>query len=236
MDSKSYLYSGLKAIKTDWTKILLKYDFSKINKFLTEKEELYDGDLIMYPPKPLIFNCFNFFNMVDTKVIILGQDPYIRKGEAMGMSFSVPPDIKVPPSLKNIYKEINRSLDIDIPLKKSGDLTHWAEQGVLLLNCALTVIEGKSASHSRIWFDFGQYIIKAISDNTTNCVFMLWGNYAVGKSDLIDPEKHLVLKAGHPSPLNRKGNFAGNNHFPDANDYLTSHDKTAIDWSKIKYN
>lgn len=237
MDSKSYLFPSLNAIKTDWKKILKKYDFNKINKFLTEKEELYDGDLKMYPPKPLIFNCFNFFNVADTKVVILGQDPYIREGEAMGLSFSVPSTSKVPPSLKNIYKEINRSMemDMDIPLKKSGDLTHWAQQGVLLLNCALTVIEGKSGSHGRIWLDFSEFIIKAISDSTNQCIFMLWGNYALGKVDLIDSEKHLVLKAGHPSPLNRKKNFEGNNHFLNANEHLEANNRKAIDWSKIKY-
>jgi uracil-DNA glycosylase len=189
----------------------------------------------MYPPKELIFNCFNFFNISDTKVIILGQDPYIREGEAMGLSFSIPSNIKVPPSLKNIYKEINRDLNADIPLKESGDLTHWAEQGVLLLNCALTVIEGKSGSHSKLWYDFASYIIKAISDNTKNCVFFLWGNHAISKEEFISPKNHLILSAGHPSPLNRKKNFIGNNHFSLANKYLEKHDKKAIDWSKIKY-
>ena len=236
MDSKTYLYPSLSAIKTNWKKILLKYDFTEINKYLTEREEIYDGDIKMFPPKQLIFNCFNFFNIEQTKVIILGQDCYIREGEAMGLSFSVPPSVKVPPSLKNIFKEINRSISVEIPIKESGDLTLWAKQGIILLNCALTVLEGKSGSHSRLWNNFSEYIIKAISDCTKNCVFLLWGNHAMSNKEFIDSKKHLILMSGHPSPLNRKKDFIGNNHFLRTNEYLLENGKEEIDWTKIRHN
>ena len=148
----------------------------------------------------------------------------------MGLSFSVDNNINTPPSLKNIIKELNRSLELNIDKNKS-DLTNWAKQGVLLLNSSLTVLQSKSNSHKLIWKKFSEYIIKYISDNNNNIIFILWGNDAIQKENMIDSNKHLILKSGHPSPLNTKNNFIGNNHFINANNYLKDHNKSVIDWN-----
>ena len=214
------LYNLVDNIKTDWKEIIKEYDISDIENFLNEELEKLNGEIEIFPPKNLIFNCFNFFNIKDTKLVILGQDPYINTGEAMGLCFSVPDGIKVPPSLKNIYKEMEDDLGI-IVNKDCGDLTHWAEQGVLLLNTALTVQQYKSNSHKKIWKNFTDYIIKTVSENNENIVFILWGRYAQSKKKLIDCEKHLVLEATHPSPLGaNKGGFFGCKHFSKCNKYL----------------
>ncbi|HAW06662.1 MAG TPA: uracil-DNA glycosylase, partial [Rikenellaceae bacterium] len=162
------------------------------------------------------------------KVVILGQDPYHGYGQAMGLSFSVPSDIPAPPSLKNIFKEIESELGI----KMSGrpDLTSWAKQGVLLLNSVLTVRAGAAASHSSIgWQEFTDAVISYISANCNGVVFLLWGNYARSKKPLIDTSRHYVLEAAHPSPLAR-GAFFGCNHFSQTNEILKSEGKTPIDW------
>ena len=162
------------------------------------------------------------------KVVILGQDPYHGPGQAMGLSFSVPADVPVPPSLKNIFKEI----ETDLGIRMSGcpDLRKWAEQGVLLLNAVLTVRCGEPASHSRIgWQEFTDAVIRYLSDNREGIVFLLWGNYARSKKNLIDTSRHTVLEAAHPSPLAR-GAFFGCRHFSRTNEILTSEGKTPIDW------
>ena len=210
----SYLYESLQSIKTDWKEVVKSYDFTNLNKFLWEEYETYGEDIKIFPPKPLIFNCFNFFDINELKVVILGQDPYIKEGQAMGLAFSVPEDIRVPPSLRNVIKEINRSMDKDKSLK-NGDLTNWAEQGVLLLNTALTVRQFKSNSHgkTKLWDGFIEMILKYINKNCDGLVFMLWGNNAMKYDKFINEDKHNILKSGHPSPLNRSNPFLGNIFF-----------------------
>lgn len=222
------LYNLVDSIKTDWKEIIKEYDLSDIENFLNEELEKLNREIEIFPPKHLIFNCFNFFNIKDTKLVILGQDPYINTGEAMGLCFSVPDGIKVPPSLKNIYKEMEDDLGITVN-KDCGDLTHWAEQGVLLLNTALTVQQYKSNSHKKIWKNFTDYIIKKVSEENENIVFILWGRYAQSKKKLINCEKHLVLEATHPSPLGaNKGGFFGCKHFSKCNKYLRKNGKKNI--------
>ncbi|MEZ4962037.1 MAG: uracil-DNA glycosylase [Saprospiraceae bacterium] len=191
------------------------------------KKELAAGKTI-YPPGPLIFNAFDKTPFEKVKVVVLGQDPYIKPGEAMGLSFSVPKGVRVPPSLQNIYKELKDDLGCEIP--KHGDLTKWAEQGVFLLNAALTVERGNSNSHAGIgWHKFTDAVISKLSNGREGLVFMLWGNFAKNKASLIDPFNHLVLEAAHPSPL--AGNrFNGCKHFSKANEYLAMNGKGTVDW------
>jgi uracil-DNA glycosylase len=198
--------------------------FQTLTTFL--KNELAEGKTI-YPPGPLIFNAFDKTPFDKVKVVILGQDPYHNPGEAMGLSFSVPNGVKVPPSLKNIYKEINA--DLGLPIPTHGNLTNWANQGVFLLNAMLTV-GPVAASHQQIgWQFFTDAVIKKLSTERENLVFMLWGNYAKRKKELIDVDKHLVLESAHPSPL--AGNaFSGCKHFSKANNHLILNDLTPIDW------
>ena len=182
----------------------------------------------VYPPGPQIFRAFELTPLNQVKVVILGQDPYHGPGQAMGLSFSVPDDIPAPPSLKNIFKEI----ESDLGIKMSGkpDLESWARQGVLLLNAVLTVRRSEPASHSGIgWQEFTDAVIKTISDRCEGVVFLLWGNYARSKAQLIDRSRHHVLEAAHPSPLAR-GAFFGCRHFSRTNELLRSEGKMAIDW------
>ena len=218
----------IQTLKTDWKYCIEKYDFTKIEKFLKTELILLANQIKIFPPKHLIFNCFDYFNIKDTKVVILGQDPYINVGEAMGLCFSVPNGMKVPPSLKNIYREMEDDLDTTVN-KECGDLTHWAKNGVLLLNTALTVRQYKSNSHKKIWQDFTDYMIQTVSNETEHVVFILWGRYAQSKKKLIDCEKHLVLEATHPSPLGaNKGGFFGCKHFSKCNQYLQEHNLDSI--------
>ena len=183
---------------------------------------------VIYPPGSQIFRAFDLTPVQNVKVVILGQDPYHGPGQAHGLSFSVPQGVPAPPSLKNIFKEI----ETDLGVRMSGhpNLESWARQGVLLLNAVLTVRAAEAASHSRIgWQEFTDAVIKYISDNCEGVVFMLWGNFARGKSELIDRSKHYVLEAAHPSPLAR-GAFFGCRHFSQANAYLTSTSRTPINW------
>lgn len=183
---------------------------------------------VIYPPGGQIFRAFELCPLDKVKAVILGQDPYHGYGQAMGLSFSVPADVPAPPSLKNIFKEI----ESDLGVKMSGrpDLTPWAEQGVLLLNAVLTVRAGEPASHSGIgWQSFTDAVIRTISERCSGIVFMLWGNYARSKAVLIDRSRHHVLEAAHPSPLAR-GAFFGCRHFSKANGILASEGKSPIDW------
>ena len=182
----------------------------------------------IFPPGSQIFKAFELTPLDKLKVVILGQDPYHGPGQAHGLSFSVPADMPAPPSLKNIFKEI----ESDLGVKMSGypNLEKWASQGVLLLNAVLTVQSGAAASHSKIgWEEFTDAVIKYISDNCEGVIFLLWGNFARGKSALIDHSRHHVLEAAHPSPLAR-GAFFGCRHFSQANALLESQGKTPIDW------
>lgn len=187
-----------------------------------------DKGQTIYPPGNRIFRAFELTPVQNVKVVILGQDPYHNPGQAMGLSFSVPDGMPAPPSLVNIYKEIES--DLGIRMGRTYNLEPWARQGVLLLNSILTVRAGQAASHERIgWEEFTDAVIKYISDNCDGVVFMLWGNYAKGKAPLINAQKHLVLQAAHPSPLAR-GAFFGCRHFSKANNFLTFKGKTPVNW------
>lgn len=183
----------------------------------------------IYPPGSLIFNAFAQTPFDKVKVVILGQDPYHGPGQAMGLSFSVPKGIAPPPSLVNIYKELNNDIGMAIPTH--GDLTPWAQQGVLLLNAALTVRAGEANSHAQIgWHEFTAAVIRKISEEREGVVFMLWGRFAQQKQDLIDETRHYVLKAPHPSPLSVHTGFFGCKHFSKANQLLMKDGKDPIDW------
>lgn len=200
--------------------------FAQIKSYLLRER---DAGKTIYPPAKLIFNAFNKTPFEAVKVVIIGQDPYHGARQAMGLSFSVPDGIRVPPSLQNIYKELQREYP-DYRIPSHGDLSAWAEQGVLLLNATLTVEAGRAASHSKIgWQQFTDAAIKALSAEREHVVFMLWGNFAKAKAAYIDSSKHCILTAVHPSPL-AGGKFFGCNHFRLANDYLEAHGETPIDW------
>ena len=199
--------------------------FASLVRFL--HNEKAEGRRI-FPPGSQIFKAFELTPVRDVKVVILGQDPYHGPGQAHGLSFSVPENMPAPPSLKNIFKEI----ETDLGVRMSGypNLEKWARQGVLLLNAVLTVRSGEAASHSKVgWQEFTDAVIKYISAECEGVVFMLWGNFARTKSELIDHSRHCVLEAAHPSPLAR-GAFFGCRHFSKANAYLAAHGRTQIDW------
>ncbi len=217
-------------IEESWKKALApefeKPYFTELSSFLRAEKE---AGKTIYPAGSLIFNAFNTTPIQDVKVVILGQDPYHNPGQAMGLSFSVPRDQRIPPSLRNIYKELNDSLGI--PKADHGDLTKWAEQGVFLLNAMLTVERNKPGAHKKSgWQDFTDAAIRAISNQRENVVFMLWGAFARKKGELIDDSKHLILESPHPSPFSADKGFFGNNHFKKANEYLKEHGLGAIDW------
>lgn len=183
-----------------------------------------------YPPGSLIFNAFNLCPFDRVKAVIIGQDPYHEPGQAQGLSFSVPEGVAFPPSLQNIFKEIQ--LDLGKPMPPTGDLTRWAEQGVLLLNATLTVRAHQAASHQRHgWEQFTDAAIRALNAERENLVFILWGGYARSKAQLIDRSRHLVLESVHPSPLSaNRGGWFGNHHFSQCNAYLREHGEQEIDW------
>ena len=183
----------------------------------------------IYPPGTLIFNALNSTPLAQTKVVVIGQDPYHGPGQAHGLCFSVQPGVKTPPSLVNIYKELKRDLNIDIP--SHGNLQHWAEQGVLLLNTSLTVEHGIAGSHAgKGWQFFTDKVIEVVSQQQERLVFLLWGSHAQSKEKLIDSSKHLVLKSVHPSPLSAHRGFIGNGHFSRCNKFLQQHGLSPIDW------
>ncbi len=193
------------------------------------KTEKSQGKII-YPPGSVIFNAFNLTPFDKVKVVILGQDPYHGKGQAHGLCFSVQNGVSPPPSLMNIFKELQDDIGIDIPTH--GNLTHWAEQGVFLLNASLTVRTGEPMSHSKIgWAAFTDTVIKKISELKKNVVFILWGKFAQEKRVLIDESKHLILRSVHPSPLSAYGGFFGCKHFSKTNEYLVSKGIDPVDWS-----
>lgn len=209
-------------------------------KLATEFEKPYFAELVSfvrheyasgvcYPPGGRIFNAFAQTPFDSVKVVILGQDPYHEPGQAMGLSFSVPDGVPLPPSLRNIYAEIKNELGITPPA--SGDLTRWARQGVLLLNATLTVRQGQAASHQRHgWETFTDAAIQALANERTHLVFILWGAYAGQKAAFIDPKRHLVLRSAHPSPLSATRGFFNNHHFQLCNDYLSKNGLDPIQW------
>jgi uracil-DNA glycosylase len=217
-------------IEPGWKKILQdefqKPYFGEIVNFL--KVEKSQGKTI-YPPGPQIFNAFQKTPFDKLKVVLLGQDPYHGAGQAMGLSFSVPPGVKPPPSLVNIFKELHN--DLHIPIPSTGDLTKWAEQGVLLLNASLTVRANEPNSHAKIgWHTFTDSVIYNISMMKQHVVFLLWGAFAKQKQSLIDPSKHLILQTAHPSPFS-VDKFYGCRHFSRTNHYLVQHNTHPINWS-----
>jgi len=193
-------------------------------------KQAYQSNDSIYPPAPLMFNAFNLTPLAHVKVVILGQDPYHRPGQAMGLSFSVPKTIPKPPSLNNVLKEM--ATDIDTSYSAHGDLTYWAQQGVLLLNSSLTVKEGEPNSHqNKGWEQFTDAVIDVINQQTEHTVFILWGSKAQKKGKYINTDKHLILTAVHPSPLAaNRGGFFGSKPFSKTNDYLRQFGKTPIDW------
>lgn len=213
----------LNALKDEFTQPY----FAELKAFILEEKQ--KGKKI-FPPGSQIFNAFNSTPFDKVKVVILGQDPYHGPGQAHGLCFSVPPGVQPPPSLVNIYKEINR--DLGLPIPKHGYLQKWAEQGVLLLNAILTVEAHKAASHHKQgWERFTDAAIRHLNEDREGIVFLLWGRYAQQKGAVIDPGKHLVLKTTHPSPFSAHNGFLGSGHFSKANQYLESKGKTPVDWS-----
>lgn len=224
-------------MKKSWELVLDKFKYKEILNVV------YTTDKLIFPNKENTFKAFNYFEIDETEVVILGQDCYINSlkteekiiPQANGLAFSVNDDFKIPPSLKNIFKELKET----IPEYKfeNGNLERWAKQNVLLLNCSLTVEEGKSNSHCRYWKELTNGVIKEISDKTSNVVFILWGNFAKSKINLIDTTKHHVITGVHPSPLSAKYNhkgtsksFFGHNYFIKCNQYLQKYKKKKIIW------
>ena len=184
---------------------------------------------LCFPPGKLIFNAFDQCPFDNVKVVLIGQDPYHEPGQAQGLCFSVGDGVKFPPSLRNIFTEIQSDLGVAVP--DSGDLTRWAKQGVLLLNATLTVRAHAAGSHqNKGWETFTDAVIRAVSEGRDNVVFMLWGSYAQSKAKLIDSTRHCVLKSAHPSPLSAYRGFFGNHHFSICNQYLQQHGQEAINW------
>ncbi len=216
-------------IEASWKAILLdesnKDYFKKLKEFLVQEKQQH----IIYPSGKEIFNAFNYTPFEKVKVVILGQDPYHGKGQAHGLSFSVPVGIKPPPSLKNIFKELK--VDLDIPIAKSGNLTSWAKQGVLLLNTTLTVRAKQAGSHqNKGWENFTDAVISNLSANKEALIFLLWGRFAQTKASLIDSKKHHILTAAHPSPFSAYSGFFGCKHFSKTNEILNKNGLETIDW------
>lgn len=220
-------------IEPSWKEVLapafLKPSFQHLVLHL--KTERASGAVI-YPPGSLLFNAFDKTPFYKVKIVIIGQDPYHGPGQAMGLSFSVPRGTAIPQSLQNIFKELKKDIGMQIPLH--GDLTEWANQGVLLLNAALTVRANEPNSHAKIgWHEFTDTVIETLSRQRENLVFMLWGKFAQDKLTLIDETKHKVLKAPHPSPFSAEKGFFGCGHFSKANQYLMQQQIEPVDWKII---
>ncbi|TDK41607.1 uracil-DNA glycosylase [Algoriphagus formosus] len=216
-------------IENSWNNVLNDiFDEEFFKKLVTFVKSEYEKGPV-FPPGKFIFNAFDQCPFDQVKVVILGQDPYHGPGQAHGLSFSVKPGVSFPPSLLNIFKEIQS--DIGKAMPPNGDLTRWAQQGVFLLNATLTVRAREAGSHQKQgWEEFTDRVIQRISDGKSNVVFLLWGAYAGKKADLIDQAKHLVLKAPHPSPLSAHRGFLGCRHFSQANEYLEKQGLKTIDW------
>jgi len=200
--------------------------FQQLNDFLEKEYETQ----IVYPPRDAVFNAFKYCSLEQTKVVILGQDPYHGLGQAHGLSFSVNKGIALPPSLRNIFKELQTDVGFEIPMY--GDLSEWAQQGVLLLNDVLTVRAGKAGSHQKMgWEQFTSQVISYLSEQKEGLVFLLWGNHALKKGKNIDSSKQLILSSGHPSPMSaNQGKWFGNRHFSKTNTYLIQQGKEPINW------
>ncbi len=216
-------------IGNDWNLVLK--DIMETDSFHNLINKVYKEyeNKIIYPEKNQIFNALKFTSYKNTKVVIVGQDPYHGENEAHGLSFSVQKGVKVPPSLKNIYKELND--DLNVPIKNDGDLTSWANEGVLLLNSVLTVEKDSPASHKKIgWELFTDYIIKKLDEKEEPIVFILWGNFAKAKQELITNPKHLVISSPHPSPFSARNGFFGSKPFSKTNGFLKKNGQAPINW------
>lgn len=224
MNDRLRLEPGWKAVVGDWFE---REDMQALRRFLIEQSRA--GKRI-YPPAARIFAAFDATPFDKVEVVILGQDPYHGPGQAHGLSFSVPRGVDIPPSLNNIFAEIEH--DLGIPRPRHGCLETWAERGVLLLNSVLTVEAGRAAAHQgKGWEGFTDHVIDVLNRQHEHLVFMLWGRYASDKGRLLDRKRHLVLTAPHPSPLSAHRGFLGCGHFSKANAYLAEHGRTPIDWS-----
>jgi len=218
------------SIEESWKAVLdeefKKPYFKELKQFLIEERKKN----VVYPPGPLIFSAFNHAPFDKVKVVIIGQDPYHGPGQANGLCFSVSDDIKPPPSLVNIYKEINS--DLGIPIPKNGNLEPWADQGVLLINATLTVRANQAGSHQNMgWENFTDAVIKTLSGQKKGLVFLLWGRFAQAKEVLIDGSKHFILKAAHPSPFSAYNGFMGCKHFSKTNELLRQQGLKEINWT-----
>ena len=226
-------YASLNKVQLDesWkynlTEFLLSPKMDALRDFLLQEKQ---QNKVIYPPSSLIFNALNTTPLDQVKVVIIGQDPYHGPNQAHGLSFSVQRGVALPPSLRNIFHELHT--DLGVPIPRHGDLTHWAEQGVLLLNSVLTVEAGQPTSHQKQgWEDFTDHVIDVLNQQREHIVFILWGAYAQRKGQRIDPNKHLILKAAHPSPLAaNRGGFFGCKVFSKSNNYLKQNGIEPIDW------
>ena len=208
-------------LNTDFKDILKNEYLPELEEKLEAEYEKFEGCIDIYPPQNLIFNAFNQFNINDCRVLILGQDPYINKGEAMGLCFSVPNECPMPPSLRNIFKELELEYGT---LRTNKDLSDWTKQGVLMMNASLTVLAGKSNYHAKLWKNYTDKVISDLSKRNPNIIYVLWGRFAQDKEKLID--KGTVIKGVHPSPLSASRGFFGCNHFKQVNEKL----ETPIEW------
>lgn len=219
-----------RVINSDWSNYLdplfQQESFQHLDDFLSYQA---GQNIKIFPVEDQIFNAFELSSFANTKVVILGQDPYHNEGQAHGLSFSVPDGVKIPPSLRNIYHELE--LDLAIEPNASGNLERWATQGVLLLNSSLTVEKNSPGSHAKTpWVEFTESVIQLLSDNKQHLVFLLWGAHAQQKASLINTDKHLVLTASHPSPFSAHKGFFGCKHFSKTNEYLKIHNLQPINW------
>lgn len=217
-------------INEKWSSFLHEYIYSThfihLSKFIDNEYKIKT----IFPKYENIFRAFNLISPNEVKVVIIGQDPYHGLDQANGLAFSVSPSCKIPPSLHNIYKELVDDIECEVP--KNGDLSKWSQEGVLLINTVLSVEEAKAHSHKNIgWEEFSDYVIKMLSQEYTNIVFILWGKPSQNKAILIDETKHLVLKSPHPSPLSSYRGFFGSKPFSKTNEYLREHNIIEIDWS-----
>ena len=213
---KLFLKQELNHIDYDFLKSSMKFD--------------YEENTTLYPEFDKIFEAFRYFDLDQTKVVILGMDPYINEGQAMGLSFSVPPNVKIPPSLKNIYKEIATDMSVDIS-HRTGDLTDWTKQGVLLLNSILTVQAGHSGSHKGLgWQKLTDAVISKLNELNKPIVYLLWGNYAKAKGSLITNKKQMRICGSHPSPFSASSGFFGGKYFSKTNEFLIKNGEKQIDW------
>lgn len=231
MSALTYLSPALARVHPAWEAVLrqpaIAAKLAEIDRQLCQQQQ--DGKTL-FPPPPQVFNALSFAAPADVKVVILGQDPYHGDGEAMGLSFSVPDGARVPPSLRNIYKELAADLGLGIPA--SGDLSHWAQQGVLLLNSVFTVERDKAGSHGKLgWQTVSDALIDAVNAQNPGCVFLLWGNWAQTKAERIDSSRHLVLTAAHPSPLSASRGFHGCRHFSQVNAWLLARGRQPVRWA-----